>query len=322
MKPMINAGLYIIANQFDAFQYVGKDHKLPRRPKQHLAGKEPGCKRIHNAIMYHGKENFDVEIIRYPGISPEALKAVEKWKIRQLKTKKPYGYNLTDGGDGTSGYEYTEEHRQNLSESHKGKTLSEEHRRNISEGNKGHVVSEETKQKIAESNTGNTHTEETCRKLSVSLTGRTLSDEHKQNISKGNKGKTMSDDTKHQMSKSKTGDKHHFYGQTLSEEHRRNISEGNKGHVVSEETRLKISKGNKGKKRSDEVKRQISESKKGKPISEEHKHKLRHFDYDLAKQFFASLSPNLSLKQKRKLLRKEFVHISVSTTNRWTRKWK
>lgn len=115
MKSMKNAGIYIITNRIDAFQYVGKDHNLPSRVKMHLAGKSTGCLHIHRAIVKYGAENFDVEIIRYPNISPEALKAVEKWKIRQLDTFRN-GYNCTEGGDGTVGYKPSQKTRDIMSE--------------------------------------------------------------------------------------------------------------------------------------------------------------------------------------------------------------
>ena len=111
---MKNPGLYILTNRVNGKQYVGKDSRLPYRVKQHLSGKDPTCRRVHNAIKKYGNENFSVEIIQYPNISHEALNAVERWKIRQLHTRSPGGYNLTDGGD--SG-KYSKETRQKISES-------------------------------------------------------------------------------------------------------------------------------------------------------------------------------------------------------------
>ena len=73
-----------------------------------------------NALIFtgqsrkYGADTFSVEIIRYPGISHETLDAVERWKIRQLQTLAPKGYNLTDGGD--SG-KPSEETRQKMSKS-------------------------------------------------------------------------------------------------------------------------------------------------------------------------------------------------------------
>ena len=110
---MKNPGIYILTNQVNGMQYVGKDSRLPSRANQHLRGQEPSCPDIHGAIKEFGRDAFFVEIIPYPNISQEALNAVECWKIRQLQTLAPGGYNLTDGGEGSS---HCEETRQKISE--------------------------------------------------------------------------------------------------------------------------------------------------------------------------------------------------------------
>ena len=110
---MKNPGLYILTSP-SGKQYVGKDSNLPKRVKDHLSGTCSRCRCIHRAIKKYGADVFDVEIIQYPGISDEALNAVERWWIRRLQTLSPSGYNLTDGGDGGS---HSEEARQKISES-------------------------------------------------------------------------------------------------------------------------------------------------------------------------------------------------------------
>ena len=109
---MKNPGIYILTSP-SGKQYVGRDVNLPNRVKIHLSGKNLECPAIHDAIQIYGRDAFSVEIIQYPGISHEALNAVEHWKIRQLQTLAPKGYNLTDGGD--SGRP-SEETRQKISE--------------------------------------------------------------------------------------------------------------------------------------------------------------------------------------------------------------
>ena len=107
-------GIYILTSP-SGKQYIGKDSRLPSRIKKHLSGKYPGSPRIYKAIKKYGADAFHVEIIQYPGVSPEALGAIESWKIKQLRTKAPNGYNLTDGDDGM--VNPAEETRQRLSES-------------------------------------------------------------------------------------------------------------------------------------------------------------------------------------------------------------
>ena len=110
---MKNPGIYILTSP-SGKQYVGKDSNLPTRAKIHLSGKSPQCRHIHRAIQKYGPDAFSLEIIQYPGISEEALNAVERWKIRQLQTLSPGGCNLTEGGEGGKP---SEETRQNMSES-------------------------------------------------------------------------------------------------------------------------------------------------------------------------------------------------------------
>ena len=110
---MKNPGIYILTSP-SGKKYVGKDSNLPTRAKIHLSGKSPQCRRVHNTIKKYGADAFDVEIIQYPSISEAALNAVERWKIRQLQTLSPNGYNLTEGGEGSKP---SEETRQKMSES-------------------------------------------------------------------------------------------------------------------------------------------------------------------------------------------------------------
>ena len=110
---MKNPGIYILTNRVNRKQYVGRDRCLPKRSKIHLSGKAPMCRHVHKAIKKYGYDAFSVEIIEYPGISHEALNSVERWKISQLQTLTPCGYNLMDGGE--SG-KHSEETRQKISE--------------------------------------------------------------------------------------------------------------------------------------------------------------------------------------------------------------
>ena len=96
---MKNPGIYILTSP-SGKQYVGKDSNLPNRAKHHFSSNSPQCRYIHRAIQKYGRDAFSVEIIQYPSISEEALNAVERWKIRQLQTLSPSGYNLVEGGEG------------------------------------------------------------------------------------------------------------------------------------------------------------------------------------------------------------------------------
>ena len=106
--------------------------------------------------------------------------------IETKLTKKPNGYNLTDGGEGTYGYKHTEETKKKMSEASKGRKLktprSEEYRKAVSERSKGRTLSEEAKRKISMANTGRKPSEETKQKISSAHKKRGMAEEHKEKI--------------------------------------------------------------------------------------------------------------------------------------------
>lgn len=91
-----NPGIYILTNTINNKQYVGLDSNIPRRFKQHLRGIGTGAV-LHEALSTVGLENWTVQFIPYPGISREALRAVEQWYICKLGAKHPDGYNMRGG---------------------------------------------------------------------------------------------------------------------------------------------------------------------------------------------------------------------------------
>ena len=305
---MKNPGIYILTSP-SGKQYVGKDRNLPSRAKGHLRGQSPDCSAIHAAIKKYGSENFSVEIIRYPGISDEALNAVERGYIRKLNCKSQNGYNLTDGGDGGSPCEET---RRKISEAQKGKTLSDKTKQKMSEAHKGKTFSEETRRKLSENNA--MKRPEVCRKLS-----------------EANKGKN-----------------HPMYGKTLSEETRQKMSEAQKGKTFSEETRRKISEAKKGKsspmkgkKRSDETKQKMSEAQRKPEIrqkkseawkSENNPMKApevrrknieanRRPEYQQAYELYRKLSKIMPLTEIRKTLFDQCPDVPKGTIYDWVKQW-
>lgn len=77
--------------------------------------------------------------------------------------------NLTEGGDGSSGYKHTPECRQKMSTIGRRKKLSEQHRRKISLSQLGRKRPASTGQKIAKRNRGRILTSESREKISTSL---------------------------------------------------------------------------------------------------------------------------------------------------------
>ena len=90
--------------------------------------------------------------------------------------------NFTDGGEGSSGHQWSQEQREKLSRSHIGKKFGEEMREKMRIVRKGKKHSEETKKKISESLEGDQRlkswkgkkrSEETKRKIAESMKGNT-----------------------------------------------------------------------------------------------------------------------------------------------------
>lgn len=116
--------------------------------------------------------------------------------------------NLTDGGDGSSGYIMTSEHKNKIREKMKGRIFSEEHlkrnreskigkqrpesvRKKLSNYRKGKRLSKETKLKISQSGKGRKHSEETKIKISESNKGRVVSNKTRKLLKKRNECKQV-----------------------------------------------------------------------------------------------------------------------------------
>jgi len=106
--------------------YIGKTTRsLNYRAKNHL-GESKNLNRkktyFHNAILKHGYENFIWEQICFC-YSRKELDEIEKLYIDKFNTKYPNGYNLANGGTGSSGWKHTEEWKQQRSELTRGKKI-------------------------------------------------------------------------------------------------------------------------------------------------------------------------------------------------------
>lgn len=160
--------VYLRTNIINGKQYVGqtvnfKDRECGWRTKQTYSS---GA--IDNARAKYGIDNFKTDILKECQ-SPEELDYWEQYYIKELNTKVPSGYNLTDGGGGMSGFKHREEVKIKIS--------------NTLKGEKNHFYqkhhTDETKQKISEANSGTKNgmygkhlSEESKRKLSNAMKGR------------------------------------------------------------------------------------------------------------------------------------------------------
>ncbi len=143
--------IYKITNKLNDKIYIGQTTRtLEIRMKEHTKkSRATSNSYIDRAIQKYGIDAFDVSVIEECD-DEEKLNEREKHWIKEFNSKFPNGYNLTEGGDGMSGYIVSEETRKNLSTSHKGKKLSEKTRAlmSISNKNKRSVICLETNEKF------------------------------------------------------------------------------------------------------------------------------------------------------------------------------
>jgi len=163
------------------------------------------------------------------------------WESHYIKLFKSFGArltNLTGGGEGTTGYTYTDEARESarqsalrgyargrkklLGENHPmfGKTRSEETKKLISKANLGKICSKETKKKIRKGNLGKTQTEESRKLMSKARKGKTWEEIY---------GVEKANEMKESLSKKLSGKNNHNYGKIPSVKTRRLLSESHRG---------------------------------------------------------------------------------------------
>ncbi len=116
--------IYKIQRKSDGKIYVGKTARtVDERMKEHTKkSRSTSNSYIDRAIVKYGIDAFEVSVI-------EECKTLEELNEREIywiafyNCKKPNGYNLMEGGEGTVGRIVSEETRKKLSISHKGKNL-------------------------------------------------------------------------------------------------------------------------------------------------------------------------------------------------------
>jgi group I intron endonuclease len=142
--------VYIVTNTVNGKQYVGMTRHLKMRWYRHRKAKSAGSA-IQEAIRLYGVDNFVfthlMDVFNF-----EHAKELEKEFIAAKGTKFPNGYNLTDGGQGISGFVVSEETKRKIGEASGKRRYSEEVRQRMSEAQKKVVkprTSEETKAKLS-----------------------------------------------------------------------------------------------------------------------------------------------------------------------------
>ena len=208
--------VYTYSTDQDGTFYVGKGRKnrINASHKESLY-----CHRILEKCKREGVYVYRDKIIE--GVSEEDA---FHWEKELIGLYHPKG-NLTQGGEGVSGYKHTPETRRKMSEARKGKPLSDETRCKMSEVKKGKPLSDEHKRKMSEAQKGEKNHN----------FGKPFTEEHKRKLSEANKGKPLSEDQKRKLSEALKGEKNPMFGKPgtrlgfkLSDETKRKMSEAKK----------------------------------------------------------------------------------------------
>jgi group I intron endonuclease len=129
-----------------ARSYVGQTiDPLDVRWGEHYSCALKGQTLLYRAIRKYGPEAFDRVVLEE--CDESTLDERERYWLAKLGTLKPYGYNMTEGGQGTRGHQHTEETKQRISLNLRGRQFTDEHRQNLSRAHTGRKHTLETKQK-------------------------------------------------------------------------------------------------------------------------------------------------------------------------------
>lgn len=183
--------VYLWRNVLNGKRYVGKGTGNRCFSYLRKSKKAQKCL-LTRAILKYGSRNFELFFLEDGLNEIEAFRSERYW-IALLKTNAScdeLGYNLTDGGEGTSGYRLTLEQRYKISCANsgrlgpnRGKVSTEETRRKLSASLKGRKHSSEHRQRIGAAHRGRSKSEKQRRNQSESMKGRSLSKDHKKKLS-------------------------------------------------------------------------------------------------------------------------------------------
>ena len=170
--------IYCHLNKINSKRYIGLTSQKPTKRWKNGFGYSKNII-FFSAIKKYGWKNFEHIIIEDNINSLEQAKLREQYWISYYHTyiKDPLcnGYNTTIGGEGTIGYKFTEQQKQNLSKAKKGKPLlklrgqkqSIEHIEKVRSKLLGKKQSKESVLKRALANTGKKRTAEQKRHIGI-----------------------------------------------------------------------------------------------------------------------------------------------------------
>lgn len=123
-----------------------------------------------NIVLRYGAGKIGVCV--FPCASEQNAFELEVIIIEVLRKAGHSLANLTDGGDGVSGYVFTKDDLAKMSAAHIGKTLPPEQRAKMSASRMGRVVSPETRAKLSKAHMGKKHSVEARANMSLARRGK------------------------------------------------------------------------------------------------------------------------------------------------------
>lgn len=145
-------GIYCIKNIINNKVYIGKSKNIPERWEKHLYALKSNThpnSHLQSSFNKHGEINFKFLILESSSQNTDDI--LNELEIKMIKEYKShidsYGYNKTFGGEGAS---HTEEIKQKISNSLKGRPLDERRKEILKKANTGLKRTEELKKQISE----------------------------------------------------------------------------------------------------------------------------------------------------------------------------
>jgi group I intron endonuclease len=140
--------IYKITNTLNGKVYIGKTNDLYQRKHSHLSIARNGAinplyrnngkyNYIHRAITKYGEDNFTFDIIDQ-NENEDIIFQLETHYISQFQsTNRTIGYNLTTGGEGSSGRKQTETAKQKMREKATGRLHTDKTKQQMSADRSG-----------------------------------------------------------------------------------------------------------------------------------------------------------------------------------------
>jgi group I intron endonuclease len=183
--------IYEVKNNINGKTYIGQRHYF-NKIKDYYYGSGV---LIMKALKKYGKTNFTKTIIISGIESKNKANELEIYYIAKHKEIGKAEYNISTGGEGSTGFHHTMENKLKYSIDRRGYVWSKESREKLSKSIKGHPVSLEQREKISKANKGRPNNRK----------GIPLSQEHKDKIGKAHKGMKHTKETKDYISKIQMG---------------------------------------------------------------------------------------------------------------------